>query len=324
MKTINLYFDFEFTSLSPDAQPISLGIISDETGFTFPNPEPKTVTMKDRIPIYKSFYAEFSDFDLNRCDDWVKENVVSKLILNKPELPEGKHAATIIDKRGASDTFIMYQREWEEGDHPTLVRFDNNPMFYGALKEIRFELLSWLSQFSDYQIQFICDCGTWDWYWMVQLLADWETKKELVFTEVEHYSKPEHIRHEEELKLFNKSKGREIVRVVDKLPKLNVEIRPEKVTASCQNNSAYYILSKTGLPKLPENISPVPQDLNDLIAVKQNWSVKEAFDFDRSLAFIALSDSLVKEKDYKKNEHNALFDAKVIKEIYNKLKSPIN
>ena len=30
MKTINLYFDFEFTSLSPDAQPISLGIVSDE------------------------------------------------------------------------------------------------------------------------------------------------------------------------------------------------------------------------------------------------------------------------------------------------------
>lgn len=30
MKTINLYFDFEFTSLSPDAQPISLGIVSEE------------------------------------------------------------------------------------------------------------------------------------------------------------------------------------------------------------------------------------------------------------------------------------------------------
>ena len=29
MKKINLYFDFEFTSLSPDAQPISLGIVSD-------------------------------------------------------------------------------------------------------------------------------------------------------------------------------------------------------------------------------------------------------------------------------------------------------
>lgn len=30
MKTLNLFFDFEFTGLSPDAQPISLGIISDE------------------------------------------------------------------------------------------------------------------------------------------------------------------------------------------------------------------------------------------------------------------------------------------------------
>ncbi len=29
MKTINLYVDFEFTSLSPDAQSISLGIVSD-------------------------------------------------------------------------------------------------------------------------------------------------------------------------------------------------------------------------------------------------------------------------------------------------------
>ena len=74
---LKLFFDFEFSSLSPDAQPISLGIVSERmlTGDHIVNAF-RDQPMGD---LSKSFYAEFSDFDLNRCDDWVKENVVSKL-----------------------------------------------------------------------------------------------------------------------------------------------------------------------------------------------------------------------------------------------------
>ena len=88
---------------------------------------------------------------------------------------------------------------------------------------------------------------------------------------------------------------------------------------------------KTGLPKLPDNISPVPEDLNNLIAHKRGISVREAFDLDRE-RFIGKScnpDSLDKDvynaiyaaddETSDSFKHNALFDSKVIKEIYNKL-----
>jgi hypothetical protein len=32
-----------------------------------------------------TFYAEFTDFNINKCDDWVKEHIVSKLLFSKNE-----------------------------------------------------------------------------------------------------------------------------------------------------------------------------------------------------------------------------------------------
>ena len=270
MKTINLYFDFEFTSLSPDAQPISLGIVSDDN---------------------KSFYAEFSDFDINRCDDWVKENVVSKLQIKDEGNPFP-----------ADQSFADY------------ISKNNDYQMKDNIDRIKLFLELWLSQFSDYQIQFICDCGTWDWYWMVQLLAKWE-EKENVFE-------------------YDESK----------LPS-SIDI------PKCFNPFSGPV--KTGLPKLPENISPVPFDLNDLIAIKQGITPAEAFDIDRE--YLALGKSFncaslvidtskyteeqIKEitEEYQKigssilpldncyeikpmnPKHNAVWDANVIKECYNKL-----
>ena len=67
MKTLNLFLKMHFTSLSPDGQPISLAIVTEdiESGITRPH----------------SFYSEFTDFDINRCDDMVIENVLSRLYL---------------------------------------------------------------------------------------------------------------------------------------------------------------------------------------------------------------------------------------------------
>lgn len=250
MKTINLFFDFEFTSLSPDAQIISLGIISDEVAFRFPNPEPKTVTMDDRIPIYKSFYSEFSDFDINRCDDWVKENVVSKLKFY------GKG-----DKLRCSNEYDG--NSWD-GFNDTV--------------EIKRGLKEYLSQFSGYQIQFVTDCGTFDWYWLLQLLAEWDLKR--------------------------------------------VEL--------CNGFMTTGYLAKTGLPKLPANISPVPFDLNDLIAIKKGITPMEAFNLDRDELFFASCDKsrTMPLPDHTRkfiaahvpDKHNSLSDANVIKGIYNNLK----
>lgn len=338
-KEIKLFFDFEFTSLSPDAQPISLGIISEaftrsiKKGERLPFKEAIGNETAKAIEPSKSFYAEFSDFDLNRCDDWVRDNVVKKLYLfdavNSNTIEKhpnvGNDYYSYLDVN-SPDRLIFFHTNDSPKVSAARDCYINNIKAHGSLKDIAYMLKNWISQFSEYNIQFVCDCGTWDWYWMLQLLAEWEIKKELVFTEVEHYLKPEHLRHEDELKLFLEAKGREIIRAVDKLPKVNMGIKPDVLSASIQDNSAYYIVSKTGLPKLPKNISPVPQDLNDLIAYKKGMSVREAFDWNRLQFYFGLISGHSDSKKYEqaeremKNIHNALFDANVIKAIYEKLK----
>ena len=258
---IKLFFDFEFTSLSPDAQPISLGIVSEEIKADVPidairefdNGSLQLKNHKILVDsgfgmkefVSKSFYAEFSDFDLNRCDDWVKENVVSKLKYSKEE--------TLIGEKGG---------DW-------WLRLDT--------RGVVFHLKRWLAQFSEYNIQFVCDCGTFDWYWMLQLLAVWDMKR----------------------------------------------------VTLCNGFMTSGYLAKIGLPKLPSNISPVPQDLNDLIALKKGISAREAFDMDRDELFFSLCDSnrtmplpeITKTiiSNHVPDKHNSLSDAKVIKAIYEKL-----
>jgi len=252
---LKLFFDFEFTSLSPDAQPISLGIVSEEIHSQtdseafeqfFAFGESRT-----KITLSKSFYAEFSDFDLNRCDDWVKENVVSKL----------KYYGTPEQDKMFLDSSI------DEGT------------YFGSQNtaEIKTALWNWLSKFSDYNIQFVCDCGTFDWYWMLQLLAEWDDSKA---------SKKEYY-----------------------------DIGRDK-------DCCRYISYKHGLPKLPSNISPVPKDLNDLIAHKYQIGVRGAFNTNREELAFCDSANEVMEGNWKAGEekHNALWDAKVIKAIYLKLK----
>jgi hypothetical protein len=223
MKTINLYFDMEFTSLSPDAQPISIGIVTDQYN-------PKYGLLKQThgkgVLTSKSFYAEFSDFDINRCDDWVKKNVVSKL----------KYFPNEISVADQSERYECC-------------------MNMALIKEM---LHIWLKQFSDYQIQFVCDCGTFDWYWMLQLLAIWDV-----------------------------------------------------IGIQSKADMGFVPTFKTGLPTLPINISPVPLDLNDVLACEYMITAKEAFDMNRDeLAY--------GEHCTIRDTHNALWDAVTIMNIYNK------
>jgi len=259
---IKLFFDFEFTSLSPDAQPISLGIVSEELcGKCYdkklnPDEDCENCSGEWHKGLNRSsFYAEFSDFDINRCDDWVKENVVGKL--------------TIKDFVTAEE--MVYNEE------------KGNVRHYGDTNVIRYYLEHWLTQFSDYNIQFVCDCGTFDWYWMLQLLAEWDEKQ------IEDWS-------------------------------INPPLKQEGFDIS-----VYLPKIKTGLPKLPENISPVPQDLNDLIALKKGISIREAFELNREelvgswdeLEEIGQTGKVFNLDQFPK--HNSLFDAKVIKAVYEKL-----
>ncbi|MCK5614707.1 hypothetical protein KAR91_73275 [Candidatus Pacearchaeota archaeon] len=274
MKTLNLYFDFEFTSLSPDAQPISLGIVSDCI-----KPFDFMVGFKHES---KSLYAEFSDFDINRCDDWVKENVVKKL---------------------------TYPKEYKE--NPAWNKFEESEMSpgswsgYGNTTTVKHALNMFLEQFSDYQIQFVCDCGTWDWYWMLQLLAEWETKPYAFEIDVKY--------------IPNNMTLREFIEEM----KANGNIITDS-GATPHDGIKETLEGRIGLPKLPDNISPVPEDLNDLIARVKGISVREAFDLNREeLAYgpaqVFVNDN-VKFGGEPIQKHLAIWDAKVIKEIYQKLK----
>lgn len=255
MKTINIYFDFEFTSLSTDAQPISLGIVSETVHKNDFREIDFGCTWEELQKLPKpSFYAEFSDFDLNRCDDWVKENVVSKLQFKYDIFRHGT---------------------------PELKRIKD------TTHKIKISLKNWLERFSNYNIQFVCDCGTFDWYWMLQLLAEWDEKDNCF-----EYDPMKHPGVIEIPKGFDPLKSK----------------------------------VKIGIPKLPSNISPVPQDLNDLIAQKKGISVREAFELNRE-ELVGSWDSLEElghtGKVYNVDQfpkHNSLFDAKVIKAIYEKIK----
>ena len=58
---MKIFFDTEFTGLHKNTTLISIGLVA-ENG--------------------EKFYAEFTDYDESQCDDWIKENVISKLFLN--------------------------------------------------------------------------------------------------------------------------------------------------------------------------------------------------------------------------------------------------
>lgn len=61
--TKRIYFDTEFTELHQKTTLISLGIISDDD---------------------TEFYAEFTDYDQAQVTDWIKDNVIKNLYLEKP------------------------------------------------------------------------------------------------------------------------------------------------------------------------------------------------------------------------------------------------
>lgn len=291
MKTIKLFCKFSFTSLSPDAQPISVGIVSEDINF-IPDQDNIIVSKTDKRKgryygkdviktvgtgwhyketedrwVPKSFYAEFSDFDLNRCDDWVKENVVSKLRTS----PAYKVLHSDAEVKNAT---------WGNNES---VNCDGDTDF------ITEQLFVWISQFSDYQIQFVTDCGFMNWYHLLQLLAEWEE-----------------------------------IRV-------DTDLCPECGYDNIARDGKWPFM--VGLPILPTNISPVPEDLNDLIARVKGISVREAFDLNREeLAYMKLDlygtgkgygkrdENTLKVEQVEDNKYNALFDARVIKEIYQKLK----
>lgn len=109
-----LFFDTEFTGLHKNTTLISIGIVA-ESGQTF--------------------YAEFTDYDKSQVNDWLRENVMSKLIMIPPD----------------NDADVYF---WSNNN---LEHFE----CIGLKWMIGTQLEKWLNQFDS--VEMWSDCLSYDW-----------------------------------------------------------------------------------------------------------------------------------------------------------------
>lgn len=100
---MKIFFDTEFTGLHKNTTLISIGLISEDG---------------------KTFYAELTDYDQSQVNDWIRENVISKLTLTNQE------------------------------------KFPPNE-FLGTKTEVSYSLKEWLSQWD--KVEMWSDCLSYDW-----------------------------------------------------------------------------------------------------------------------------------------------------------------
>lgn len=121
---LKIFFDTEFTGLHQNTTLISIGLVS-ESG--------------------KTFYAEFDDYDRSQVDDWLKENVISQLIMETGDY-------SLVSKE-------INDNKLTDCQHVALIG-------YGR-KEIADYLQRWLEQFG--QVEMWSDCLSYDWVLFNQL-----------------------------------------------------------------------------------------------------------------------------------------------------------
>ena len=146
MKTI-IFYDLEATSVSRDADIISIGLVAVTKGVPCVTTDGCACLgwCKDRI---KTFYAEFTDYNIEKCDIWVRENVIGKLPLANLK---------------------------KTGDDITTQKIGNffNIKCTGDTNHISIHLKQWLSQFD--KPEFWADYDVIDKPMLIDLIADWNT-----------------------------------------------------------------------------------------------------------------------------------------------------
>ena len=88
---MKIFFDTEFTGLHKNTTLISIGLVTEDD---------------------RSFYAEFIDYDLSQCNDWIKENVIDNLLLNDYETFEKRIINGDTYVRGTKETIVEELKEW--------------------------------------------------------------------------------------------------------------------------------------------------------------------------------------------------------------------
>lgn len=115
-----VYLDCEFTGLHKNTTLISIALVGDDN---------------------KCFYAELNDYDEDQVDEFVQEEVISKLVL------------THIDDEFSS-------------------KIDNVTYVKGSIKYVANELDKWLSNYNNDVIEIWSDCLAYDWVLFVNLYGN--------------------------------------------------------------------------------------------------------------------------------------------------------
>lgn len=130
-KVTKVFFDTEFTGLHQNTTLISIGLVS-ETG--------------------KTFYAEFIDYDKSQVDDWLKENVISKL----------RFTDKITASVGGWENWITDNGKYSSALEMALANKDMSEFeCIGQKPMIKNRLEKWLSQFEN--VEMWSDCLSYDW-----------------------------------------------------------------------------------------------------------------------------------------------------------------
>ena len=150
---MKLFFDLEFTGLHKNTTPISLGIVSGDG---------------------RKFYAEFADFDVKQCGEWIKENVLSHLclpkLLGRNTLAETWREKDHWKKNGylVADGHLI-SNEWFGGVYPTCRTNGDVKEVVGDKSWVNACLQDWIQQFDS--IQFVSDVCHYDFVLLIDLLT---------------------------------------------------------------------------------------------------------------------------------------------------------
>lgn len=138
MANVKLFFDTEFTDLKKDCDLISIGVCAYIEG----------LVDDDGSPSIPCFYAESMDFAEEKCSDFVRENVLSRLLM------AGKFGA-------------MHEEHMDSHNNRSVI-------MYGVEQDIGMALRDWINQFMKYnnegKIEVWSDCLAYDWVLFCDIL----------------------------------------------------------------------------------------------------------------------------------------------------------
>ena len=131
-KRLKIFYDSEFTGLTRDTDPISVGFVT-ETG------------------VY--FYAEFNDYDHSKIDDWLQEHIINNLMFNDTDAFYER--LLIKDDDEVSKSYHVRMK----GTKSQI----SNKLLEWLINE---------STIANMQIQIYCDCYAYDWMIFNELVCE--------------------------------------------------------------------------------------------------------------------------------------------------------